>query len=36
MIGKVFTFITGFFVGTFFGFAILERLLEFIVERWLG
>jgi len=36
MLGKIFTFITGFLVGTFFGFTILERLLKFIIERWLG
>ncbi len=36
MIGKIFTFIIGVLVGTFFGQVILDWGIGFVVERWLG
>ncbi len=36
MIGKIITFITGFIVGTLFGWVILEKLLVLILERLVG
>jgi len=36
MIGKIFCLIIGFFVGTFFGYTILEKTIKFLVERFAG
>jgi len=32
MIGKLFTFVLGFFMGTIFGWKVLEWILRFILE----
>ncbi len=36
MIGKIFTFIVGFIVGTFFGWTLLEKLIKLILEKIAG
>ncbi len=33
MLGKIFTFIVGFIVGTLFGWTLLEKLIKFILEK---
>ena len=33
MIGKIISFILGFLVGTFFGWAILNKLIELLMSR---
>jgi hypothetical protein len=36
MIGKIFAFITGFFLGTLFGWKVLEIGIKFLLERIAG
>jgi len=36
MIGKLFYFIVGFFIGTFFGYTIFEKLIKLLIERFVG
>jgi len=36
MIGKIFTFIVGFIVGTLFGYTLIEKLIKLILEKIAG
>ena len=33
MIGKIFSFVFGFIVGTLFGWTLLEKLIKIILEK---